>query len=102
MMEGASLPIRRPAAADMLPGRSVKSYEARPVHDMGRAIIAALRSRRQEFGLSQAELDDRAGWGPGQASHYECGDRNPTLAALEEWCQALNADLVVRPAQAAA
>ncbi len=92
---GVSNEVRRPSTAPMLPGRAVRSYEARPLNEMGRAIVDDLKRRRQALGHSLQELDHLTGWGPGQAAHYEAHDRNPTLHALEEWCEALGVGLAV-------
>lgn len=95
---GFSNEIRRPSTTPMLPGRAVRSYEARPLNQMGRALVDKLKQRRHALGQSLQELDHLTGWGPGQAAHYEAHDRNPTLHALEEWCEALGLELAVVPA----
>jgi transcriptional regulator with XRE-family HTH domain len=49
----------------------------------------ALRTRREQLKLTQAQLGDRIGWSAQVLSQYECGQRQPTIPTLQRWCQAL-------------
>jgi transcriptional regulator with XRE-family HTH domain len=51
--------------------------------------------RRQELGLSQAELAERAGMTQPQLSRLEGGGVTPTIPLLERLADALEVDLVI-------
>lgn len=63
-------------------------------HDAQAAIlIAEIRDRRLELGLTQAEAADRAGWSAQTWSAYETGTRRPGMANIARMADAV--DLVI-------
>lgn len=60
-------------------------------------IVDALRERRIELGLTQADVAKRRGfaWYTAQVSRAETGQASPTLVTLRSWANALNCDLVL-------
>jgi transcriptional regulator with XRE-family HTH domain len=52
-----------------------------------------LRKTREEKGLSQAELAEKAGLQPSAVSHFEAGRRRPSLENLKRLADALNVTL---------
>ena len=65
--------------------------DARLAGDLGQAVY----DRRIEFGLSQAELAERAGMTQPQVSRMEGGDTVPTLPLLRRLAKALDGTLNV-------
>lgn len=61
--------------------------------DSGQVTFAyRLREARRQAGLTQAEVAARAGLEPAAVSHYETGEREPSLANLELLIGALGCD----------
>mgnify|MGYP007100075631 CR=1 FL=1 len=60
-------------------------------------LIDMLRNMRVARGLSQLDVDERAGWSSGLTAKYECGVRVPTVMALRFWANALGGQLAVIP-----
>jgi transcriptional regulator with XRE-family HTH domain len=60
-------------------------------------IIRQLVSRRQQLGLSQAELNDLIGFSDGMISKFETLRRQPTTFTLICWLSALKMRLVLEP-----
>jgi len=58
-------------------------------------LIDALIERRRSLGLSQLDVDRRAGWAVGLCAKYECGMRTPGMIPISIWAEALNAHLIV-------
>ena len=58
-------------------------------------IGQAVRTRRQELGISQTELARRAGMTQSAVSRLEAGGTVPTIVVLERLAAALDAELVV-------
>jgi ribosome-binding protein aMBF1 (putative translation factor) len=85
------------------PRRNSQEYraghaEARRAHLIGQAV----RDRRLELGLSQAEVATRAGMTQPALSRLEAGGTVPTIPLLDRISAALNADLIVEIAPHAA
>lgn len=61
---------------------------------MKRTTLAQrIRLARDAKGLTQAEVDWKAGFCYGTVSHYECGIRTPRLKALRALAKALGVPL---------
>jgi transcriptional regulator with XRE-family HTH domain len=58
-----------------------------------RALPPNLKSLRELRGLTQAELGDRAGMGGASISHFETGQRMPSLESLVRLADALDVSL---------
>lgn len=52
-----------------------------------------LKALREAAGLTQAELEKRAGMSSTQVAQYETGRRQPTFRNLQALCRALAVDL---------
>jgi transcriptional regulator with XRE-family HTH domain len=50
---------------------------------------AAARERREQLGLTQEQLAERLGVDQGTIAHWELGTRQPRLAKLQAWADAL-------------
>lgn len=62
------------------------------------AVGAAIRDHRLQAGLTQAELDQRAGIGRPHLNHIEGGRKNPTVVVLVHLARSLGvAPGVLRP-----
>lgn len=72
------------------PGTGAAYDAARIRFDLG----AAVRKRREELGLSQAELAERAGLKQPAVARFEAGGTMPTIPMLERFAEALH--LVLR------
>ena len=58
-------------------------------------IVAALRARRLQLGLSQAQVGAcLGGTGRSWICDLEAGRHTPTLATLRLWCDAVGVELV--------
>ena len=57
--------------------------------------IDQLRDRRVRVGLSQARLDELAGFPSGRVSHWESGMAQPSVASLVIWAEALGCRLIL-------
>jgi transcriptional regulator with XRE-family HTH domain len=64
---------------------------AKRAHELGQAV----RARRLELGLSQAEVAERADMTQSAVSRLEAGGTVPTIGILERLATALRAELVV-------
>ena len=62
-------------------------------------IIAALRDARMSAGISQLELDDRAGFTDGHIAKFESGQRTPHSYSLFIWALSLGLSLSLLPRQ---
>lgn len=60
-------------------------------------LVNALIRRRVELGLTQAEVDHRAGFADCLTAKYETGIRRPSAFALCLWACALNAIIAFAP-----
>ena len=58
-------------------------------------VVEFLKSRRMRVGLSQSELDDRAGFPSGRVAHWECGMQFPSLASVLIWAESLGCRLML-------
>lgn len=66
------------------------------------ALIAAFIRRRVELGLTQADIDHRAGFTEACTAKYENGDRRPSAFALCLWACAMNSIVHTAPLTAPA
>lgn len=57
-------------------------------------LIRRLKSRREELGFSQRELDDRLGIADGIVAKWETFARLPSSFMLACWCGALKVTLI--------
>jgi transcriptional regulator with XRE-family HTH domain len=57
-------------------------------------LIAQLRARREQLGLSQDDLDERAGFTEKQVAKWERGFRQPSAFMLAIWANALGLAVV--------
>jgi transcriptional regulator with XRE-family HTH domain len=60
-------------------------------------LVAALKARRIQLGLTQATLASRLNVIRATVSWLESGRNSPTLATLRRWAQALGWDLYTAP-----
>lgn len=60
-------------------------------------LLAELRRRRTELGLTQRDLAERLGIGQRNVSDYERGRSAPTLHTLRRWAEALHCRLDATP-----
>lgn len=60
------------------------------INGIYRYLVHRLIQRRLELGLTQVDLDERAGWAERLASKYEACCRAPSLKHLMLWMAALN------------
>ncbi len=60
-----------------------------PSGDLSRALAANLRALREVRGLTQAELGLRAGIAAASISHFETGQRTPSLESTVKVAEAL-------------
>lgn len=91
-MSGASLlTYREFVNHDKLAAGLTKCDEAKPMKNLGRAI----RYFRERAEMSQAALQQAAGWGAGNSriNNYEKGNREPTLDDLQAIARALGVKL---------
>ncbi|WP_017585504.1 helix-turn-helix domain-containing protein [Nocardiopsis ganjiahuensis] len=58
-------------------------------------IVAQLRQRREDLGLTQATVAHRMGRGPTSISHWETGVYAPPVEAVAEWATALGVHLTL-------
>jgi y4mF family transcriptional regulator len=58
---------------------------------------AALKGRRQQLGLTQRELAERAGIGLRSLKEIESGEGNPRLDSLFKFFAALGLDMIAEP-----
>jgi transcriptional regulator with XRE-family HTH domain len=58
-------------------------------------LAAAVRSRREELGLSQRQLAERAGMTQPGVARFEAGGTTPTIPVLERLARALGLELTV-------
>lgn len=62
-------------------------------------MVASLRSARERLGLSQAVLDDRAGWADGYTGKLEAPlqhwGKSAMMPSFDEWLQALNVGILL-------
>src|SRR5271155_538403 len=63
-------------------------------------LVGAVRSRREELGLSQRQLAERAGMTQPGIARFEAGGTTPTLPLLERLASALGLTLNVSLAPA--
>lgn len=86
---------KRRTASD---GRRTASDKMRPCGDYP-ALVAALTERRKALGLSQLDLDERAGWPGGYAGKLEAGwkegGKTVGAASFPRWLAALGVRLAV-------
>jgi len=62
--------------------------------------VAAARERREKLGWTQEQLAERLGVDQGTVAHWELGTRQPRLASLQAWAEALGvpvAKLLAKP-----
>lgn len=55
----------------------------------------ALKSQRENMGLTQLEVAKKLHLSPMGLSHFECGTRPPNVAQLEKWANTLGLELNV-------
>ena len=60
-----------------------------PSHDTSRALASNLRALREVRGLTQAGLGSRAGIAAASISHFETGQRTPSLESTIKLAEAL-------------
>lgn len=60
-------------------------------------LVAQLVKRRAETGMTQADLEHRAGIPDEHLGRLERGERHPSAVTIAHWCQALGVMLVVVP-----
>jgi transcriptional regulator with XRE-family HTH domain len=63
----------------------------------GDDLLAALRERRKELGLTAVDVAEIAGYGPRSISHAERGCWGLSYRLVRNWCQALGVRLVIEP-----
>lgn len=66
---------------------------SRPAQNMISRLRANLATFREQRGLTQVELGTRAGIAPASVSHFETGQRTPTLETLVKLADALGTSL---------
>lgn len=62
--------------------------------------VALARKTREQLGLTQEQLAERLGVDQGTIAHWELGTRQPRLASLQAWADALGlpvSDLILKP-----
>ncbi|MFD9941386.1 helix-turn-helix domain-containing protein [Nonomuraea sp. NPDC059023] len=74
------------------PGAGAAYEAARLRFELGEAV----RQRREELGLTQAELAERAGLKQPAVARFEAGGTMPTIPMLERLAQALEVRLNVQ------
>ncbi|RAY16005.1 XRE family transcriptional regulator [Actinomadura craniellae] len=74
------------------PGAGTAYEAARIRFELGEAV----RSRREELGLTQAQLAERAGLKQPAVARFEAGGTMPTIPMLERLAEALEMRLSVR------
>lgn len=74
------------------PGAGAAYEAARLRYELGEAV----RHRREELGLTQAELAERAGLKQPAVARFEAGGTMPTIPMLERLAEALEVRLDVR------
>jgi ribosome-binding protein aMBF1 (putative translation factor) len=74
------------------PGAGAAYEAARIRYELGRAV----RARREELGLTQSQLADRAGLKQPAVARFEAGGTMPTIPMLERLAAALGMRLSVR------
>jgi len=52
-------------------------------------LADAIRKAREAKGITQAQLATRTGFKPAAISHFECGQRTPSIPNLIRLCRAL-------------
>jgi ribosome-binding protein aMBF1 (putative translation factor) len=84
LREARAARMERPAAAE--------AYEqARLRFELAEAV----RSRREELGLSQRQLAERAGMTQPGVARFEAGGTTPTIPVLERLARALGLQLTI-------
>jgi ribosome-binding protein aMBF1 (putative translation factor) len=91
MGEGKSWANKR-AEIMSRPGAGAAYDAARIRFELG----AAVRQRREELGLTQAELAERAGLKQPAVARFEAGGTMPTIPILERFAEALELRLSVQ------
>ena len=84
LAEARAARMDRPAAADAYQQASLR-FE----------LAEAVRSRREELGLSQRQLAERAGMTQPGVARFEAGGTTPTIPVLERLARALGLRLTV-------
>ncbi|MEU2256267.1 helix-turn-helix transcriptional regulator [Nocardia xishanensis] len=74
------------------PGAGAAYEAARIRFELG----AAVRTRREALGMTQAELAERAGLKQPAVARFEAGGTMPTIPMLERYAEALGLRLEVR------
>ncbi|WP_174555552.1 helix-turn-helix domain-containing protein [Nocardia xishanensis] len=74
------------------PGAGAAYEAARIRFELG----AAVRTRREALGITQAELAERAGLKQPAVARFEAGGTMPTIPMLERYAEALGLRLEVR------
>jgi transcriptional regulator with XRE-family HTH domain len=69
---------------------------AGPVDQMFWRTVAALRKRRQDLGMTQADVDDKAGLTAAQCARWESGDRRPMFWQLCLWAYTLGVEIEIK------
>jgi transcriptional regulator with XRE-family HTH domain len=69
---------------------------AGPVDQMFWRTIEALRKRRQALGMTQADVDDKAGLTAAQCARWESGDRRPMFWQLCLWAATLGVEIEIK------
>ena len=60
-------------------------------------LISQFRRRRYKLGLSQPDIDEKAGVADGLTAKWEIGYRKPTLFNAFAWAESLDCDLILKP-----
>ncbi|QDP46203.1 MAG: hypothetical protein Tp1124SUR272871_19 [Prokaryotic dsDNA virus sp.] len=60
-------------------------------------LISQYRKRRYKLGLSQPQIDHKAGIANGLTAKWEIGNRKPTLFNAFVWAETLDCDLILKP-----
>jgi len=60
-------------------------------------IVAALKARRVELGLTQAAVGHRMHVAANRISHLESGHNSPSLATVRLWAAVLGYDIAAAP-----
>ena len=78
-------------------GRQIKGR-----HERLRQAIAALKSKREELGLSLVEVGERTGIGKANLSRLEnAANPNPTIGTLMRYADALGTEILITLAESA-
>ena len=60
-------------------------------------LISQFRRRRYKLGLSQPDIDEKAGVADGLTAKWEISYRKPTLFNAFAWAESLDCDLILKP-----